>query len=97
MTFYLKISENSTTRHLKFCKFCKFLVVDTAQKKFHIWSYSGSYFLAFGLNTDQNNSEYGLFLRSVFIYIHTHTHTHTHIYIYIKSKASTSPKPSKTQ
>ena len=27
-------------------------------------SYSGPYFLAFGLNTDQNNSEYGHFLRS---------------------------------
>ena len=32
MTFYLKISQNSTTRHLKFCKSCKFLVVDTARK-----------------------------------------------------------------
>ena len=27
--------------------------------------YSGPYFPAFGLNTDQNNSEYGRFLRSV--------------------------------
>ena len=29
-----------------------------------IRSYSGPYFPAFGLNTDQNNSEYGHFLRS---------------------------------
>ena len=34
-------------------------------KSFHIRSYSGSHFLAFGLNTDQNNSIYGHFLRSV--------------------------------
>ena len=27
-------------------------------------SYSGPYFLAFGLNADQNNSEYGHLLRS---------------------------------
>ena len=31
----------------------------------HIRSYSGPHFLAFGLNTDQNNFEYGHFLRSV--------------------------------
>ena len=30
-------------------------------KSVRIRSYSGPYFLAFGLNTDQNNSEYGLF------------------------------------
>ena len=29
-----------------------------------IRSYFGQYFPAFGLNTDQNNSEYGHFLRS---------------------------------
>ena len=28
--------------------------------------YSGLYFPAFGLNSDQNNSEYGHFLRSVY-------------------------------
>ena len=28
-------------------------------KRVHIRSYSGLYFPAFGLNTDQNNSEYG--------------------------------------
>ena len=40
-------------------------------KSVHVWSYSGPYFPAFGLNievmrenTDQNNSEYGHFLRS---------------------------------
>ena len=34
-------------------------------KSVHIRSYSGPPFPAFGLNTDQNNSEYGHFLRSV--------------------------------
>ena len=29
-----------------------------------IWGYSGLHFPAFGLNTDQNNSEYGQFLRN---------------------------------
>ena len=33
-------------------------------KKIRIRSYSGPYFPGFGLNTDQNNSEYGHFLRS---------------------------------
>ena len=33
-------------------------------KSVRIWSYSSPYFSAFGLNTDQNNSEYGHFLRS---------------------------------
>ena len=32
-------------------------------KSVRIWSYSGIYFPAFGQNTDQNNSEYGHFLR----------------------------------
>ena len=34
-------------------------------KSVRIRSYSGPYFFAFGLNTDQNNSEYGHFSRSV--------------------------------
>ena len=34
------------------------------RKKCRIRSYSGPYFPAFGLNTDQNNSEYGHFLGS---------------------------------
>ena len=34
-------------------------------KTVHIRSYSGPYFSAFGLNADQNNSEYGHFLHSV--------------------------------
>ena len=34
-------------------------------KSVRIRSYSGPYFPAFGLNTDQNNSEYGHFLDSV--------------------------------
>ena len=33
-------------------------------KSERIRSYYGRYFPAFGLNTDQNNSEYGHFLRS---------------------------------
>ena len=33
-------------------------------KSVGIRSYSGPYFPAFGLNADQNNSEYGHFLRS---------------------------------
>ena len=36
----------------------------TCAKGFRIWSYSSPYFPAFGLNADQNNSEYGHFLRS---------------------------------
>ena len=28
-------------------------------KSIHIWSFSGPYFPAFGLNTNQKNSEYG--------------------------------------
>ena len=32
-------------------------------KSVHVQSYSGPYFPAFGLNTDQNNSEYGHFSR----------------------------------
>ena len=35
-------------------------------KSVRIRSHSGSYFKAFGLNTDQNNSEYGNFSRSAF-------------------------------
>ena len=34
-------------------------------KSVPIGSYSGPYFPAFGLNTDQNNSDYGYFLHSV--------------------------------
>ena len=34
-------------------------------KSFRVRSFSGLYFPAFGLNTDQKNSEYGHFLRSV--------------------------------
>ena len=33
-------------------------------KHVRIWSYPGPYFPAFGLNTDQRNSEYGHFSRS---------------------------------
>ena len=33
-------------------------------KSVRIWSYSDPYFPAFGLNTDQNNFEYGHFLRT---------------------------------
>ena len=35
-------------------------------KSVRIRNYSGPSFPAFGLNTDQSNSEYGHFLRSVF-------------------------------
>ena len=35
------------------------------RKNVRIRKYSGPYFSAFGLNTDQNNSEYGHILRSV--------------------------------
>ena len=37
---------------------------DTVLKIVRIRNYSGPYFSAFGLNTDQNNSEYEHFLRS---------------------------------
>ena len=35
-------------------------------KSVRIWSYSGSYSVQMRENTDQNNSEYGLFSRSVY-------------------------------
>ena len=35
-------------------------------KSVGIWSFSGPYFPAFGMNMDQKNSEYGPFLRSDF-------------------------------
>ena len=38
-------------------------------KSVRIWSYSGPHFPAFGLNTDQNNYEYGHFLRSVMHFV----------------------------
>ena len=34
-------------------------------KSVHIWTLSGPYFPAFGLNTDQKNSKHGYFSRSV--------------------------------
>ena len=37
-------------------------------KSVRIWSFSSPYFPAFGLNTDQENSEYGHFLSSEFPY-----------------------------
>ena len=36
-------------------------------KSVHIWSYSGPHSVRMKENTDQNNSEYGRFLRSKFI------------------------------
>ena len=33
-------------------------------KSARVWSFCGSYFPAFGMNTDQKNSEYGHFSRS---------------------------------
>ena len=39
--------------------------IDHCVKRVHIRSYSGPYFITFLLNKDQNNSEYGHFLRSV--------------------------------
>ena len=33
-------------------------------KSARVWSFCGSYFPAFGMNTDQKNSEYGHFPRS---------------------------------
>ena len=37
---------------------------DHCVKSVRIWSFSGPYVPAFGLNTDQKNSEYGHFLHS---------------------------------
>ena len=36
-------------------------------KSVRIWSCSGPYFPAFGLNRDQNNSEYGRFLQITWV------------------------------
>ena len=47
-------------------------------KSVHIWSFSGSYFPTFGLNTDQKNSEYGHFYAVLYVYLYTYIH----IYIY---------------
>ena len=38
-------------------------------KSVRISSYSGQYFLSFGLNPEQNNSKYGHFLRSVTVHL----------------------------
>ena len=38
---------------------------ESVVKSVNIRNYSGPYYPAFGLNTDQNNSEYGHFLHSV--------------------------------
>ena len=38
-------------------------------KSVHNRSYSGPYFPAFGLNTDQNKSEYGHFLRNALMFL----------------------------
>ena len=40
------------------------ILKEALRKKDRIRSYSGPYFPAFELNTDQNNSEYGQFSRS---------------------------------
>ena len=51
-----------------FTSCAKVLVSDVrCIKSVRIPSYSGPYFPAFGLKTDQNNSEYGHFLRSGYI------------------------------
>ena len=56
------------------------IIWGTCSKQFHcvtsirIRRYSGPYFLTFGLNTDQNNFEYELYLRSVWSFILTLTY-----------------------
>ena len=53
-------------KRLKICSFSKRLLsaINHCVKSVRIRSYSSPHFPAFGLNTDQNNSEYGPFLRS---------------------------------
>ena len=46
-------------------------VIKHCVKSVRFRSYSGPYFSAFGLNTDQNNSEYGHFLRSKNFVLHS--------------------------
>ena len=46
-------------------------VIKHCVKSARFRSYSGPYFSAFGLNTDQNNSEYGHFLRSKNFVLHS--------------------------
>ena len=45
----------------------EFILYNRLVKGVRIRSYSGPYFPAFGLNTDQNNSEYGHFSRSAML------------------------------
>ena len=54
-TLYLKYENPQAHSHNRNVHFVKCV---------RIWSYSGPYFPAFGLNMDQNNSEYGHFSRS---------------------------------
>ena len=54
--------------------FCQMLFTtvisnENCVKSVNIWSYYGPYFCAFGLNTDQNNSEYGQLSHVLFIYL----------------------------
>ena len=44
-------------------------------KSVRMWSFSGLYFPAFGLNADQKNFEYGHFSRSVHVRIHRYQYS----------------------
>ena len=66
----VKVNFNFETHETKYVLM---ILVDTFDvtsllhrvKSVRVRSYSGPYFPAIGLNTDQNNTEYGHFLRSV--------------------------------
>ena len=56
--------NKSLMKNFTFCAVMNKISHSHCVKSFQIRSYSGLYFPAFGLNTDQNNSKYGHFLCS---------------------------------
>ena len=58
------IKQTNFSLKIIFCIISNLDLEQHCVKSVHIRSCSGPYFPAFGLKTDQNNSEYGHFLRS---------------------------------
>ena len=61
---FLEISQNSQEKTWAGIRLTDESGTQHCVKSVRIRSYSGPYFPAFGLNTDQTNSEYGVFSRS---------------------------------
>ena len=63
--YFQNIFSKTVDRYNKSLKCVTEAYLNIFVKNVGIWSFSGPYFLAFGLNTDQKNYEYGHFSRSV--------------------------------